>query len=130
LSLVPNPFGNSDYDDDYNSNSDAVTPNTPQIRLIADSSLIADRKCSKNLVMSDNESSCYFLNSSGQHLIHGSFYIFFKMVLLFLISCLCKKRIKAIRIDMDLEKMEMEKKQKQKEEISILNKPQAGSKSK
>ena len=116
MSLVPNPFGNSDYDDDYNSNSDAVTPNTPQIRLIADSSLIADRKCSKNQVMSVSEFSCYFLNSSGQHLIHGFFYIFFKMVLIFLTNCLCKNRIKTIMIDMDLEKMEMESKQKQKEE--------------
>jgi len=66
--------------------------------------------------MSDNESSCYFLNSSGQHIIHGFFYIFFKMILIFLLHCLYKKLIKAIRIDMDLEKMEMESKQKQKEE--------------
>jgi len=66
--------------------------------------------------MSDNEFSCYFLNSSGQHVIHGFFYIFLKMVLIFLTKCLCKKLIRAIRIDMDLEKMEMESKQKQKEE--------------
>lgn len=116
LSLVPNPFGNSDYDDDYDGISNELTPNTPQIRLIADSNLISERKCSNNQMMRNNEFSCYFLNSSGQHIIHGFFYIFFKMVLIFLINCLCKKRIKSIELDIDLEKMELESKLKQKED--------------
>lgn len=37
LSLIPNPFGNDDYNDDYDGKSDTVTLNTPQMRLIADS---------------------------------------------------------------------------------------------
>jgi hypothetical protein len=37
LSLIPNPFSNDDYNDDYDGKSDTVTLNTPHMRLIADS---------------------------------------------------------------------------------------------
>lgn len=112
LSLIPNPFGNEDYNDDYEGGSDAAAP---QKRIITDSALIAERKCPANNVMRTNEFSCYFLNSSGQHIIHGSIYIVFKSLLIFLIHCLCQKRIKKIEMDMHLEKIEQEKKQKSKD---------------
>ena len=97
LSLIPNPFGVEDYNDDYDVWS---TNSLPSTRIISDDTLIKDRKCAKNNVMADNEFSCYFLNSSGQHIIHGSIYIFFKCLLIFLIHYLCRKRIRHIEIEM------------------------------
>jgi len=119
LSLVPNPFGNEDYNDDYEGGGDAPAPQT---RIIADSSLIAERKCPPNNVMRTNEFSCYFLNSSGQHIIHGFIYIIFKVLLIFLIHCMCHNRIKKIEMDMHIEKMEQEKKLNQKNSPGSLEK--------
>ena len=108
LSLVPNPFGNEDYNDDFYDNHDVVTPNTPQMRLIADSTFLSERKCSKNQLLSDNEFSCYFLNSSGQHITHGLFYILIKSILIFLIHCLCQKRIQDLKVRMHIQKINQE----------------------
>lgn len=54
--------------------------------------------------MYDNEFSCYFLNSSGQHIIHGSIYIILKILLILLINTLCHKRIKSIETEIRAKK--------------------------
>ena len=69
--------------------------------------------------MRDNEFSCYFLNSSGQHIIHGSIYIVFKGLLIFLIHCLCQRRIKNVEMEMHLERLKQESKQQAREQSKL-----------
>lgn len=66
--------------------------------------------------MRDNEFSCYYLNSSGQHIVHGSIYIVLKSLLIFLIHCICQKRIKNIQ-----QKMESNKATRSDERTEKLN---------
>lgn len=108
LSLVPNPLSREEYEDD--SDDDVGGGSMTEVRRLQESSPSSEQKCPKDQVMRDNEFSCYFLNSSGQHIIHGSIYIILKILLIFLIHCACQTRIKNFKSRMDRDKREKEQK--------------------
>lgn len=89
LDLVPNPLEIDEYDN-FEAASEQKEAGLPGLRMLTENSLLAERRCLYNEVMSQNEFSCYLINSSGKHIIHISVYILLKTLLMFLVHCLCQ----------------------------------------